>query len=386
MKKNNIWKGLGILALTLSLATATTACGKKDTNLTTWVNREVQVYCTVTPGGQHPYKITARLDASFADKVTEEDLVAGDYAFSGKATGWMSDKLEDFSAEVDSVSLEDDLLTFTFTDFPKKYFYVDSWFMTNSKNPNLSFKSEQVTGTYTEVADKFRMYTEEEEDFNFNLYMPEDLTKTYPLVVVFHGFSDTNNLLAYRTSVAWAEPEAQEKWPCIILAPIIPDEDYYTSEGRDAVYKSLYEKIQGMIENRDVDPDRIYIMGNSFGGMATIEFCEKYPELPAGAMALCSALNYSETAMDHLEAIMDIPLRIYHAENDSTIPSSTSKEMAQKLMAAGDTKVEMHIFSDEEMNAAGGSSDPNSTYSYHHVELAIMDKDEYMGWLYSQVK
>ena len=36
---------------------------------------------------------------------------------------------------------------------------------------------------------------------------------------------------------------------------------------------------------------------------------------------------------------------------------------------------------DDEMNAAGASPDNNNTYSYHHVELAVMPDETYMEWL-----
>lgn len=37
---------------------------------------------------------------------------------------------------------------------------------------------------------------------------------------------------------------------------------------------------------------------------------------------------------------------------------------------------------DEIMNDAGAFPDSESTYSYHHVELAVMEDDTYMEWLY----
>lgn len=385
--KTKLWKGLGIMAMIGTMAATMTACGNANAPDETWVSDPVQVYTTVTPGGQYPYKITAKLDEAALGNVKSEEVSAEAFAFSGKASGWMNAALEEFSAPVEGASLEGDTLTLTFSEFPKKYFYVDSWMVSNRENAMLNFYSGQVTNVFTPVADDFETFTQEDgEDFTYHLFTPAETEEPQPLVIVFHGFSDTWNLLTYRTSIAWAEPEAQAKRPCYVLSPVIPDEEYFTGDGRAAVFEAVYAKVQSMIEAGQVDPKRVVVMGNSFGGMSTIEFCEKYPDVPAGAMALCSALNYSDTAMTNLEAITEIPLRIYHAENDSTISSSTSKEMYQKLVDAGDTKVEMHIFSDEEMNAVGGSSDSNSTYSYHHVELAIMDEEPYLEWLYNQVK
>ena len=35
------------------------------------------------------------------------------------------------------------------------------------------------------------------------------------------------------------------------------------------------------------------------------------------------------------------------------------------------------------MIAAGADPAPDATYSYHHVELAVMEDDAYMEWMFS---
>ncbi|MCR4674916.1 MAG: alpha/beta hydrolase, partial [Lachnospiraceae bacterium] len=207
-----------------------------------------------------------------------------------------------------------------------------------------------------------------------------------PIVVVFHGYGDTNNLLTYRTAVEWAEPDNQALRPCYVLAPVIDDTTYYSASGRDKVFEDIYEILNQMIADGKVDSTKIYIMGNSFGGLSTFEFCEKYPDMVAGALALCPALPYSTHVASRFEDMKDVPIWICHASGDNTIPVTASQNAVKKLEALSATEVHYTEYTDEEMNSFGASSDPDATYSYHHVELAVMETDSYMEWLFSKEK
>ena len=209
------------------------------------------------------------------------------------------------------------------------------------------------------------------------LDMPEGADRC-PLVIVFHGYGDTKNLLTYRTAVDWAEPENQKKRPCYVIAPTIDDMIYYRADKRDEIFEDLKKLIDSMVAEGKVNSSKIYVMGNSFGGMSTIEFSEKFPDTVAAALALCPAVNYSDTAVKNLEKMKDVPIWLAHAEHDNTIPSDESV----KIKTAGAGEVKLTIYSDEEMNASGADSDPDSTYSYHHVELAVMEDEAYKDWLF----
>lgn len=363
-----------------------TGCGKSaatapKTDATSIVS-SVIVNTTVTPGGQFPDNLCVTLNS-----VPEGTIEASDFTMEGWASNWMDPKLHSFTAAFSEAVLDGSQLTLTFGDFRDKYFFVDHFVVTNTVLPELSFASDKITQIITPTADQFETFLKENgETFDYHLFTPEDTSIPQPLVVVFHGFADTHNLLAYRTSIAWAEETAQKERPCYVLSPTIDDATYFTGEGRDQVFEAVYEKIQTMITEGKVDPSRIYIMGNSFGGMSTIEFMEKYPDIAAGALALCSAVNYSDTAVANLNQLPDLPIWFAHAEHDGTIASDNSKNMYRILTELGHTKMHLTIYTDEEMNAAGGSSDPDSTFSYHHVEMAVMEDPAYAEWLFAQRK
>ena len=107
--------------------------------------------------------------------------------------------------------------------------------------------------------------------------------------------------------------------------------------------------------------------------------------IPAAVLALCPALNYSRTGLAALPQMAGIPLYIVQAENDETIPVSVGKQIAELFEKAGGD-VTLRVFTDEEMEAAGAVHGQEQTYSFHHVELALLENEDYAEWLFSHVR
>ena len=83
--------------------------------------------------------------------------------------------------------------------FPEKYFYVDEFEVTCEKEPSFGFTDKDVTNVVTAVADDFeKLSWEGDISFDYKLFTPANPEKK-PLVIVFHGYGDTNNLLTYKT-------------------------------------------------------------------------------------------------------------------------------------------------------------------------------------------
>ena len=339
----------------------------------------VVINTRVRTTGQYPEEIIVTLP----EGVNAEDLslTGADFHMSGNAGMWGSKDTRPFACDFERAEAKDNSITLIPKDFPEKFFYVTDFKVDCEKNEALSFTEADVSRITTQVADDFQTFTKEEgAPFTYHLFTPES-TELMPVVVVFHGFGDTSNLLTYRTAVEWAEPENQAARPCYVIAPVIDDATYYTD--RQAVFLPLKEFLDEMIKKGEADPERIYVMGNSFGGMSSIEFAEQYPDFTAGILALCPALTYSPGAVADLEKMKDTPIWFAHAEHDNTIPVTASREAVDKLKELGAKEVHFTEYTDEEMEAAGGDNAPDATYSFHHVELAVMEDDAYMEWLFS---
>ena len=120
------------------------------------------------------------------------------------------------------------------------------------------------------------------------------------------------------------------------------------------------------------------------GGMTAFEMAERFPSRIAALLALCPALNYSPEAQARLTELKDIPVTIAQAERDETVPVQVARDAAAALREAGNTGVSLRIYTDAEMEAAGARHGFSETYSFHHVELAVMGDESYFEWLFAQ--
>jgi len=338
--------------------------------------RGITAMTRVTKWGQLPERF------EITGQALPEGVSASDFAVNGRAAGWENESLHDFSCAVAAVEATADGWALIPERFPEKYFYVREMTVSCAGHPELDFELSDIGRTLTATADSFTDVEDHESRFMAHVFIPETDTPL-PLVLVFHGYGDDHNLLSYRTATAWAEPESQALRPCVVVAPVI-NTIYYGSEiARSRIYEGIIRYIDALTDAGVVDPKRVYAMGNSFGGMAALEIAEQHPGRFAALLALCPALNYGPNATAQLDMLRDVPVAIALAENDETIPASVGISAARAIESAGNDRVWLRVYNDDEMNVAGASLGREQVYSFHHVELAVMEDEAYPQWLFS---
>ena len=150
------------------------------------------------------------------------------------------------------------------------------------------FRQEEFTSPYTG------------QTLPYNIYLPEDYdpTEKYPLVLFIHdaGVASgdvTHTLYQGNGATSWAEPQAQARHKCIVVAPEYPvitvDDNWNYSHHLDATIALLKD-----LQTRySVDPRRIYTTGQSMGCMSSIVMMLKEPDLFAGALLVAGKWNPS---------------------------------------------------------------------------------------------
>ncbi len=363
---------LAVLLMAMCLA-LTAACAE---------GRTIAARTAVTKWGQMP------LAFEVSGQELPKGVEAADFQIAGQALAWGAYSPHPFECGVQAVEATDGGWRLIPERFPDKYFYVKGLEATCEAHPELSFTLEDIAETTTEVADAFENYEDAEHQLTAHVYLPE-ADGPLAVVIVFHGYGDTQNLLTYRTAVAWAEPDSQAKRPCAVIAPTIPDAQYTSDFIRGKVFEGVLQWIDEQAQAGKVDPKRVYAMGNSFGGMSAIELAEQHPDRVAAVLALCPALNYSAHGTQRLGDLTDTPVTICQAEHDETIPVDVGRGAVEALIAAGNPSVVLRVYTDEEMTAAGAALGFENTYSFHHVELAAMEGEEFeknADWLFGWVK
>lgn len=132
----------------------------------------------------------------------------------------------------------------------------------------------------------------------YNLYLPEDYTpnERYPLVLFIHDAGVASGpikqpLYQGNGATSWAEPEAQARHKCIVVAPEYPfitvDDNWNYSHHLDATIALLKD-----LQTRySIDSSRIYTTGQSMGCMSSIVMMLKEPDLFAGALLVAGKWN-----------------------------------------------------------------------------------------------
>ena len=126
-------------------------------------------------------------------------------------------------------------------------------------------------------------------------YNPEE---KYPLVLFIHdaGVASgdvTHTLYQGNGATSWAEPQAQARHKCIVVAPEYPvitvDDNWNYSHHLDATIALLKD-----LQTRySIDPKRIYTTGQSMGCMSSIVMMLKEPDLFAAALLVAGKWNPS---------------------------------------------------------------------------------------------
>lgn len=98
--------------------------------------------------------------------------------------------------------------------------------------------------------------------------------------------------------------------------------------------KHALELLDSVIEQGNCDPKRVYVTGISMGGFGTWEALSRRPELFAAGMPICGGGDVRQAPR-----LKDIPLRVFHGEEDSVVMVKRSRDMVAAIRAAGGTNV-----------------------------------------------
>jgi predicted peptidase len=160
----------------------------------------------------------------------------------------------------------------------------------------------------------------------------------YPLVLWLHGAggAGTDNrgqisgdqVPGTRT---WTKPQNQTKYPSFVLVPQSPTN--WVSSGLDRLSPEMSLVLAILQEVRsefNIDPARMYVAGQSDGGIGTWNVIIQRPNLFAAAIPLCGGGDYSRAA-----AIAKLPLWAFHGARDNVISVAESRKMINALQKAG---------------------------------------------------
>lgn len=260
---------------------------------------------------------------------------------------------------------------------------------------NATNEAVKYSNLITPIVDDFEKLTYEDKDgnkLNYRFFEPKkEEGKKYPLVLFLHGSGERGDdnamqMLGNEGALVWAEPENQKENPAYILAPQAEAQEeltmYWTEEPN---YSSVLSLLKETIEKYDVDENRVYVIGMSNGGIGTWNIIEKNPGLFAAAVPICGVADIDNLILEEeyktledksiLKDIKDMPIWVFHAEDDPLVDVRASREAVKAIQDLGGKNVKYTEYPE-------GTVLPMGHFSW---VPALQDK-EMIEWMFEQSK
>lgn len=166
-------------------------------------------------------------------------------------------------------------------------------------------------------------------NFGYTVNLPSDYdeTKTYPLVFFLHGAGERGDDLEVACTHGYMRyvREQDRDYPFIFVAPQCPGWDYW-----GCYTESLLHFIDYICDTYPVDRDRVILTGLSMGGTGTWMLAMADPDRFAAIVPVCGT-----GIVWNAKRLANLPIRIYHGDDDPIVPFEESVSMLRALTRAG---------------------------------------------------
>jgi dienelactone hydrolase len=171
------------------------------------------------------------------------------------------------------------------------------------------------------------------------LRLPGDLDR-YPAVILIHGSGGVTANVERWARELNAVGVAAFIIDCFTGRGIVETVSDQTRLGSCAMIIDAYRALDHLAQHRNIDPNRVALMGFSKGGFATIyasliRFQKMYG--PTKAQFVAYIPFYPACATKYLEdeITVDAPIRIFHGIDDDYVPIEPTRNYVARLRSAG---------------------------------------------------
>lgn len=166
-----------------------------------------------------------------------------------------------------------------------------------------------------------------------SLFVPAKIKtgEKLPLVLCLHGAGGNTE-----AAKVLAAPARQAKYPCIVMAPACDTrtarwvETPFRPVSQRSVLPELLAALDAVMSELPVDPARVYLTGQSMGGIGTWGLIAAQSARFAAAVPVCGYWQPEDA-----RKMADVPIWAFHGEKDPTVPVEGSRGMIAALKAAG---------------------------------------------------
>jgi len=164
-------------------------------------------------------------------------------------------------------------------------------------------------------------------------------TRKYPLVFWLHGTdgrgSDNVKQLTQQNQLGahfWIASDVQNKFSAFVFAPQCPSGQSWAEPEFNQPSKWLLLAMDALTKVEKefpIDQDRVYIVGQSMGGLGVWSLLQNYRGKWAGAVIIGAYDTFSD-----IPAIAEVPLWVFQGDADSAVPVTQVRSMIAQLKKA----------------------------------------------------
>lgn len=176
-----------------------------------------------------------------------------------------------------------------------------------------------------------------EHNFDYLVYLPTDYDKEkqYPLLVFLHGAGERgDDLTKLKVHSIPKVFDGAVDFQAIVVSPQCKNGTTWSSQ-----IQKVYEFILYIVKKYNADKNAVAITGVSMGGFGTWQTIMDYPDLFAAAAPICGGGMAWRASV-----LQDLPIRIYHGEEDQLVDVFYSKDMYRALKTHNAKDVELFLY------------------------------------------
>lgn len=176
----------------------------------------------------------------------------------------------------------------------------------------------------------------------YRIFLPAKATGSpLPAIIYLHGSggagADNFKQISGGNTLGthlWTRADIQAWQQTVVIAPQIAvgAEWAAVDAGLAPATELLLQLVASLAQEKLIDPNRVYLVGQSLGGFGVWELISKRPEIFAAAVALCGGGDAGRVA-----SASEVPMWAFHGAKDRTVPPHRSREMVAALKKAGGT-------------------------------------------------
>lgn len=180
------------------------------------------------------------------------------------------------------------------------------------------------------------------ESLLYRIFIPHnyDRKKKYPLVLYLHGGGGrgADNLKQIEGGNGYlidlfTQAETQTRYPSFVVAPQSPMQEgwiEYDSITATRQLRLVFELIGELQRNYSLDDRRLYVGGQSMGGLGTFAIIAEHPRLFAAGVPVCGGGDESKATR-----LAKTQVWAFHGEKDEAVRVERSRNIVAAIRKAG---------------------------------------------------